>query len=58
MVKTFDSKCYELAVYFLEDRFDKVPVLIAENLARDIQQAVEDFFLDEDWGMTKRSEDK
>lgn len=39
----YDVKCYELAVAFLEDHCDPVPVLRAQELAQVIQDAIEDW---------------
>jgi hypothetical protein len=40
----YDSKCYELAEYFLEDvGVPVVPKETVEKLAQTIQEAVEDF---------------
>ena len=38
-----DRKVYDLAVAFLEDRYDPVPVLQAQELAGVIQDAIEDW---------------
>jgi len=42
-----DSHCYDLAVMFLEDHFDPVPVLKAQELAQVIQDAIENWFAGE-----------
>lgn len=44
---TYDPKCYELAVYFLEDHYDEVPKEIAMKLAKEIQESIEDFIYHE-----------
>jgi len=46
MDKTYDSKCYELAEYFLQDEkglTDTERKLETHLLAQEIQQAIEDF---------------
>lgn len=48
MPKGFDQKCYELAEHFLQDR-EKVPVLLIEELAQEIQDAIELWFSGKDW---------
>jgi len=47
MSKTYDTACYELAVKFLEDHYDPVPVLQAQELAGAIQDAIEDWLAGE-----------
>ena len=42
-VKGFDAHCYDLAVLVLEDQLDPVPVLMAQELAQVIQDAIEDW---------------
>ncbi len=44
MAKTFDSKCLELARYFLKDvPDDKRAALDEEELAREIQSTIENY---------------
>lgn len=40
----FDSKCGELALAFLEDYYDPVPVTRVNELAQVIQDAIEGWF--------------
>ena len=47
MTKTYDTSCYDLAVKFLEDHYDPVPVLQAQELAGVIQDAIEDWLAGE-----------
>ena len=47
MNKSYDSKCYELAVKFLEDHYDPVPVLQAQELATAIQDTIENWLVDQ-----------
>jgi len=47
MSKSYDSKCYDLAIKFLEDHYDPVPVLQAQELAGVIQDAIEDWLAGE-----------
>ena len=48
MSKSYDSKCYDLAVKFLEDHYDPVPVLQAQELAGEIQDCIESWLEAED----------
>jgi hypothetical protein len=43
MVKTYDPKCYELAEEFLSDEPELNTEKHRDLLAKDIQQAIEDF---------------
>lgn len=46
MIKTYDQACFDLALSFLKDSTahpDRISDL-ADSLAIDIQQAIEDFF--------------
>jgi len=45
---TVDRKVYELAVAFLEDHYDPVPVLQAQELAGEIQDCIESWLEAED----------
>ena len=47
MSKTYDTSCYDLAVKFLEDHYDPVPVLQAHELAGVIQDSIEDWLAGE-----------
>ena len=47
MSKGYDTQCYDLAVAFLEDHYDPVPTLKAQELAQVIQDAIEDWLLGE-----------
>jgi hypothetical protein len=51
---TYDTKCYELAEYFLQDGPFKGHEPAAANLAEAIQQAIEDWFIIENpsWRQT------
>jgi hypothetical protein len=42
---TYDTKCYELAEYFLQDGPFKGHEPAISNLAEAIQQAIEDWFI-------------
>lgn len=46
MIKTYDNACFDLALTFLQDSnvHDDRKSELADLLARDIQQAIEDFF--------------
>lgn len=49
MAKLYDTKCYELAQEFLKDSSVGASLLMKEYsdmLAKEIQQAIEDFFYD------------
>ncbi len=48
MKKGYEVKCYDLAVWFLEDHFDPVPFLKAQELAQHIQDAIENWLAGED----------
>jgi hypothetical protein len=37
----YDIKCFELAVQFLEDHYDPVPLVKAQELAQEIQDCIE-----------------
>jgi len=56
MSKSYDTACYELAVKFLEDHYDPVPVLQAKELAWTIQTAIEDWLEGEGKAETVKSE--
>jgi hypothetical protein len=43
----YDIKCFELAVQFLEDHFDPVPLTKAQELAQEIQDAIENWLSSE-----------
>lgn len=43
-VKTYDVKCYELAIHFLQDEPNLDTQENQHELAAEIQQAVEDWF--------------
>lgn len=45
---SYDIKCFELAIKFLEDYFDPVPLTKAQELAQVIQDAIEDWLEGED----------
>jgi hypothetical protein len=38
---SYDIKCFELAAQFLEDHFDPVPLTKAQELAQEIQDAID-----------------
>ncbi len=39
----YDVKCFDLATAFLEDHYNPVPVVKAQELAQVIQDAIEDW---------------
>ncbi len=43
MAMAFDTKCYNLAVDFLEDCPQPIPEIYFDHLAQRIQDAIEDF---------------
>ena len=40
---SYDSKCYDLALVFLQDHYEKVPVILAQQLAQVIQDSIETY---------------
>ena len=42
---SYDHSCYELAVKFLEDHYDPVPIIKAQELAQAIQDAIEEYLI-------------
>lgn len=49
---SYDQKCGELAVKFLNDHYDPIPENKVDELAQVIQDAIEDWFTGE--GITSR----
>ena len=43
---SFDSKCFDLAEYFIRDEWDEAPTAMKNELAQVIQDAVEGWFFD------------